>query len=503
MKNLKKKGVLIVIAILFINIGKAQYNKITYADPSSQTISLFAVKANTIEEGKIIPVGYAIFTKDGSITWKVNILKAGTYHIRISYAYDKEGAKVSIIANESTLPITLPATSGYFDTSENVRKIPRGQLFHDGFPDWLQMNYERRDIGLTTQLAAGENTITASINIPVNETSFYLHSLELLSTRVDAKAELQIAAKQRANSNWLMHSGYGLMFHWTSQTMPRSGPQMKYTDAVNAFNVIAFADMVKKTGATYVIFTANHQDPHFPGPLKEWEALHPGWTTNRDLISEISDALNARQIKLILYLNTPGMAHYSTAPGMGNNPPPEETEYVNNVIKLITEVGNHYGKRIAGYWLDSFNFIDPQYPDFPFERFYKACKAGNPNRLIALNTWIMPIDTKWQDYYAGELVTIGNPPSSLRQSYGPGRGLPFHALLALYGEWVHVWPNTPIKPPVFTVDELSAFINATKDRGAVTLNAGIYQDGTIGEEQTRYFNQLCERVYGQRSLKHN
>lgn len=115
----------------------------------------------------------------------------------------------------------------------------------------------------------------------------------------------------------------------------------------------------------------------------------------------------------------------------------------------------------------------------------------------------MPVDTKWQDYYAGELVTTGNAPVSIPQSYGAGRGLPFHALLALYGEWVHAWANTPIKSPIFTIEELSRFINATKGKGAVTLNTGIYQDGTIGEEQTQYFEQLHERVYGGQPSKHN
>jgi hypothetical protein len=51
-------------------------------------------------------------------------------------------------------------------------------------------------------------------------------------------------------------------------------------------------------------------------------------------------------------------------------------------------------------------------------------------------------------------------------------------------------------PPIFTGDELSDFINATKGKGAVTLNTGIYQNGTIGEEQTRYFKELRKRVRG-------
>jgi alpha-L-fucosidase len=61
--------------------------------------------------------------------------------------------------------------------------------------------------------------------------------------------------------------------------------------------------MVKKTGARYVIFTPNHDGINFPAPLREWEALHPGGTTKRDLIMDMANALNLQGIKLIMYVH--------------------------------------------------------------------------------------------------------------------------------------------------------------------------------------------------------
>jgi hypothetical protein len=452
------------------------------------------VKADSVETAKIVHAGGFIVVKQkGTVTWNIQLPAAGVFRVRIGYASDQPGTKVQISGLPTQNSTELPATRGFFIPA--ARAIPRGAEFLHGFPGWLQQNYERRDIGTTIALNAGENSINLAIYPPSKDIAFYLSSIELLPVTINPWTEAREAQAQRANPDWLMHAGYGLMFHWTAQTMPRFGPQMKYVDAVEAFNVPAFAHMVQKTGANYVIFTANHQDPHFPAPLKEWEAVHPGWTIKRDLIGEIAEALNTRGIKLILYINTPGMGNFYT-PGMGNHPNASEPEFISTVIKLITEVGKRYRTSIAGYWLDSFNYIDPHYPHFPFKRFYDACKAGYAHRLIALNTWILPIDTLWQDYWAGELVTTGNPPTSLPMSYGPARGLPFHALLTLFGDWVHIRPNKPIKPPIFTVDELSNLINATKGKGAVTINTGIYQDGSIGKEQTLFFEQLRKRVYG-------
>jgi hypothetical protein len=171
-------------------------------------------------------------------------------------------------------------------------------------------------------------------------------------------------------------------------------------------------------------------------------------------------------------------------------------QFTEEAIKLISEIGHRYGNRLAGYWFDDFYEIETRYSDFPYRLIYEACKAGNPRRLVSLTNWIYPSETLWQDYWGGELFVTGNPPIERIQTDGAGKGLPFQALLALYGDWVHVWPNTPIKPPVFTVDELGNFINATKGKGAVTLNAGIYLDGTIGEDQTKYFEELRLHVYG-------
>src|SRR5258708_14422779 len=95
------------------------------------------------------------------------------------------------------------------------------------------------------------------------------------------------------------------MFHWTDFTQPRDGKKKAYKDAVDAFDVKAFANMVEEMGAGYVVFTLNHAHPHCAAPIQSWEAIHPGWTTRRDLLGELADALEARNIRFLLYINSP------------------------------------------------------------------------------------------------------------------------------------------------------------------------------------------------------
>jgi hypothetical protein len=491
---LNRQSLFLVISLALLSRSAIALTKYRYADPSSYAISLYGVNATTLKFVAKNPSGFLQFTKSGAASWQITVHSAGLYRIRAIYACDDTGIKLRVSTGEHSFNFDLPGTHGYYIVSS--RTTPHGALWPHGIGDAPMQNYNRLDLGKSIPLKAGRNSIVLVVTVPIGHIPFFLRSLELLPVGklAEAQAETRKAKMARANPDWLMHAGYGLMFHWTLDTMPHSGPQMKYADAVNSFNVPAFADMVKKTGASYIIFTANHVNPHFPAPLKEWEAVHPGWTTKRDLIGEIADALNTRGIKLILYIHVQSMAD----PTWKNDRRTviNGTLFADTAIKLISEVGNRYGTRVAGYWFDSFGDIETEYPDFPYKRFYQASKNGNPTRLVSVTNWIYPIATDWQDYWGGEVFVIGAPPSQLPQRDGPAKGLPFHALLALNGNWIHTAVNSSIKPPIFTADELSSFIKRTRGKGSVTVDAPIYQDGSIGKEQRYYFEQLQKRVYG-------
>ena len=149
-------------------------------------------------------------------------------------------------------------------------------------------------------------------------------------------------AQAAERESWLRSTGYGLMFHWTSQSVGKDGTHKPYAQAVDDFDVKRFADMVEETGAGYVFLTIGHAESYCPGPIKAWEKYHPGKTTRRDLIAEMADALNAKGIKLACYLNVASLAGLRSG----------EEAFTRTMTEVVTEFGEHYKEKVAGYWFD-------------------------------------------------------------------------------------------------------------------------------------------------------
>src|SRR3984957_5677394 len=110
-------------------------------------------------------------------------------------------------------------------------------------------------------LASGTNTISLSItDAPAGKTMLDFRSLELVPVAAKAaiEADRQEAQRARASTEWMAKAGYGLMFHWTSQSVGKDGKKKPYAQAVADFDVNRFAEMVEATGAGYVILTIGH-----------------------------------------------------------------------------------------------------------------------------------------------------------------------------------------------------------------------------------------------------
>jgi hypothetical protein len=319
-----------------------------------------------------------------------------------------------------------------------------------------------------------------------------LACLELLplSSKAHITAEYARAVASRASADWLHEAGYGLMFHWTSESVQPDGSVKPYAEAVAAFDVERFADMVEAIGAGYVMFTIGHAESYCPAPIESWEQCHPGKTTERDLIREIADALEARNVRLICYINGPLCFKLDVR---GNPSDRDREGFVDNFQSILTEMGNRYQHKVAGYWFDSWYQIREEFPDVPFEDFFNATKTGNPNRIICLNSWIYPPVTPWQDYWAGEVCAPVALPVDGYMPSGPVTDLPYQALLIMEPYWVQKDAEMP--DPRFTSDELAAYIvNCRKNKGAVTINLGIYQDGTVGEKALQVMREVKQKV---------
>ncbi|NSW89482.1 MAG: alpha-L-fucosidase [Firmicutes bacterium] len=425
----------------------------------------------------------------GYVVWEIELEEDGDYEVAICYASFSEGIVYNVFSGSYNIQGITRRTKGYFQTTEHL------------------LNFEREYLKGKISLTKGTNRITFSITESVDNYDFSLSSIEL--TPVKAKAAIEkdknLAAGSLACTDWFVNAGYGLMFHWTAQSQPRHGKLKPYRDAVMDFNVKAFADMVELTGAGYIIFTANHAKPHFPAPIQSWERLYPGWTTERDLIAELASALASKNVRLMLYLNP--FAAYVSSPRLKNIDGSTfyrdevrmdmscKDDYIETTCEVLREIGLRYKKAIAGYWFDSCYQPYMHFGSFPIEVLFRAAKEGNSERICAFNYWILPVNTLYQEYWAGEVGGIGEIMKSRYIENGAGKGLQSHALIIMDDPWVHKKPETEVEDPHYNAETLISYIKGCmKNGGVITMNLGIYQDGSIGDKTLEVMKEIKKAI---------
>ena len=411
---------------------------------------------------------------DDYLAWDVEVPEEGDYSVCISYscAIDPGGSEYEVVAADSKVAGTVRETTGW---------LP-------GFFTWT--SFERQQVEGALHLSRGGCTIEMrATKKPGTGEVMRLYSLDLtpLAAREKITEAGKRARKMRASTDWFVAAKYGVMFHWETTTQPRRGPQKAFPDAVRDFDVESLADVVQQTGAGYVVFTSVHGVHWFPGPIQAYEKIMPGRTCQRDLIGDLADALNARGIRLMLYYCSGGSEKaWARASGYDKR---DKTEYYRNLCAIFTEIGQRYGDKIAGYWFDFCPFNVSHH----FEPLYVAAKAGNADRIVAWNSWIVHKPSDFQEYWAGELGGSLVVPAAEYSG-----GLQPHLMPYLDDDWVHSVPDTDITAPLFMTHTLVDFVKACVARKVVvSLNLGIYQDGTISPATLEQMQVLRKAVWGE------
>ena len=451
--------------------------KLVEADPSS-VIHLFGNSAKL--DGGLVHLQAQDWIEGWNqpsdlLSWKVKLPAPSDYEFALTYTADTDaiGSAFEIAAGQNRTVETVRQTTGWAGNSQNFERIPLQETLH---------------------VPEGESTITLRlIGEAASKDRVKVHSLELISPTAATGiiASRNKAQKMRASTNWFVEAKYGVMFHWSTTTQPLRGPQKPYSEAVNAFDLDAFADMVRETGAGYVIFTSVHGIMHFPAPLKSIEAVMPERTCRRDLIGEMADKLQERGISLILYFHHGvGDTEWMKAAGFLS---PDKSVFFRIERDILTEIGHRYGKKVAGYWFDD------RYPLQPFEELYEATKAGNPDRIVAWNSWILPKTTEFQEYYAGEFGgALITPPARFFAADGSASGLQPHGMIFLDDPWQHGYPDTDIAAPLFATQQLIDYVQTCIPRKLViTMNIGITQDGEVSPATLEQMSALRRAIRGE------
>lgn len=238
-------------------------------------------------------------------------------------------------------------------------------------------------------------------------------------------------APRVSRADW-MRGSFGVSVHWVCGLPCADGTTIPFEDAVNGFDVKAFADSLAEVGARHLVFTTAHGRQVMAMPNAALDAIEPGRTTKRDLFGEILDACQRRDIRVIAYYNHScnGDADHVTAwkkacgcpfvKGGGG----DMRAFASNVCAIVRCMSRRYGRKISGWWFDSsysvdsrgtFTLVDgvwhtPKNPykgpvvAFPWDDLLAAARSGNPDAAVAINAGVDKVCQLSEnvDYYAGE-----------------------------------------------------------------------------------------------------
>jgi hypothetical protein len=309
---------------------------------------------------------------------------------------------------------------------------------------------------------------------------------------------------------------WGLMFHFLDS--PASSTDLSTTSAlawnhrVDAFDVNAFAEQVKETGASYIIFTLGQNSGHFctPNPVyDELTGIAESRLSHRDLIDEIASAL-APEVNVIAYMPSHAPAtHHEVVRALKCMPPwncetwgykrfwadaesadERLTEFQAHWEAILRYWGLKYGKKVAGWWIDGCYYHEKLYnadTEPNFKSFARALRAGNSARVLAFCSGtanpFMRLSEE-QDYTAGETSTsfpVHNKWQSLKEQ---ADGQQLH-LLSYMGNW---WgEGSPRFDDQFVAGYTRQFIQSG---GVLTWDVPIDRNGHIPVKFRQQLKQM-------------
>jgi hypothetical protein len=416
-------------------------------------------------------------TSSDYLSWTVSSSFATTYHVFA--LVNATAGQGFVVSNDKTAAQASFAASGYWD---------------------------RVSVG-TLALPVGTSTITLQRSGTLSGDA-QVKSLELISD-ADYAAYLGRVSKARGKTSWLASAKYGLFFQYGSWGFPNNvGPAKSLNQQASDFDVPSFVQMVKDTGAQYVIWSFSWWSfkPDMPNaPLSN--LMGSSYTSQRNLISEIAAALKQNGIRFALYYHTGDedagwwakqnypSTFYTTGTG-------DRTTFIDNWKSVVTDIGNTLGTNLDGFFFDDGAVI--YYPS-PFETLEGVARSGNPDRLISWNSWILPSATDFQDVYFGEQsngsATVGSAPAGGNGIFvsGPQAGLLQHGMLTMEsdGQWGIHQQNQKIGSTAISSSQATSLVNSASSRNVpLSFNLEMYEDGSVSDSTLASLYGLRNSIYG-------
>jgi hypothetical protein len=442
-------------------------------------------------EPRKVPHGFV--GPDDGLRWTVDVRTPGIYQVSAMYHPGEEdnlGSQIVVSSGDST-------------ASCRVHEVKAGTWI--GGPQ-DRPSFKRDWMRGSLNLRAGQSTIAlhtipnarqvnlANLDLahPVTgwpKRSLHVEGIEIVRDGVLAEMERD-AQQLKSSADWMVQGKYGLFIHWVPESFPLFGTTpawQRYQEAVDRFDVDAFAEMVSETGAAWVVFTTTHGKFYFPGPSRAMDEVIPGRTCKRDLIEEIADALAKRAIRLMLYFHPgPGPSEDPDWARVAGISPLDDQKNIQVMLSMYREFGERYGNRLAGWFVDGGDAY--YWRNFSFRDLTVSLKAGNASRIVTYFQWLFPAFSPYTGDFVSDIVDFGAPlappfPREWLLPGGPYAGLTAHYHFTLEDEW---YPDRPMNgkwsPPVYATDMLvDYFKKMAQAKWPLTINIVITQDVTADQ----------------------
>ena len=244
---------------------------------------------------------------------------------------------------------------------------------------------------------------------------------------------------------------------------------------------------------------------YFAFPSAKMDSVLPGRTCTRDLYSDMFAALSPKGIKMMFYYPSLGV-DFDEPWHLASKYDSDPAYFAQLQYDLVSEIGNRYGTKLAGWWVDNVFDSPPSYTDgragagarYNFTTYANSLRSGNPNRLVAFNVtykyWNSTTAQGIADYAAGEENDIGRTPSSRFAGEGNTQ---WHSLVWMDDFWVHSTAGTPT--PKYGDGRVANYIRqVTNAGGSFTYNAAPFQDSLISAPTLRQLTAINAAVHANR-----
>ena len=312
-----------------------------------------------------------------------------------------------------------------------------------------------------------------------------------------ALASSQAAEVTLPGKPLLSNAKAGLFVHYVYGLTPQdpSGAKVGTLDEfANALDVEALAETTKQAGAEYLIFTAYHAGMRMLYPSKLWGGVFPDKVSKRDLIGDLADALKKRGLFLVLYIHPNDRHDLSKTEqqrlidlGLAESILSQDSIWLEKTgskqytglrggdpkwnefyFKLVDEIGQRYGSRIAGYWQDGPG------PDGDVVR--GIMQKHTPNAAIWLNSAASRADLPPATLLGGEYICRPSKNAGDRTAGSTS----IQNCITVNGDW---WAtNHPVLYPPENLFRSAVTSAATKGQvnGGFVVAAGPFANNTWG-----------------------